>query len=90
MEYNNFGIFDITLPETLNLPQNAAVWVSDVVISNTMPTLGTGSGTIRHNFYRGLWPKYFFERLNLFEFFGANNTFLKLFGQLNEILITNY
>ena len=43
--------FDITLPETLNLPQNAACWVSDVVISNTMPTLGTGSGTLRHNFY---------------------------------------
>ena len=43
--------FDITLPETLNLPQNAACWGSDVVISNTMPTLGTGSGTLRHNFY---------------------------------------
>ena len=43
--------FDITLPETRILPHNAACWVSDVVISNTMPTLGTGSGTLRHMFY---------------------------------------
>ena len=42
---------DIILPETLNLPQNAACWISDVVISNTMPNLGTGSGTLRHMFY---------------------------------------
>ena len=43
--------FDITLPETLVLPPNAAVYVTDVVISNTMPYLGSGSGSLRHMFY---------------------------------------
>ena len=43
--------FDITLPETLVLPHNAVVYVTDVVISNTMPSLGSGSGTLRHSFY---------------------------------------
>ena len=43
--------FEITLPETLSLPPNAACYVTDVVISNTMPTLGTAGGTVNHNFY---------------------------------------
>ena len=43
--------FDISLPETLVLPPNAAVFVTDVVISNTMPSLGSGSGSLRHMFY---------------------------------------
>ena len=43
--------FDISLPETLVLPPNAAVYVTDVVISNTMPSLGSGSGSLRHTFY---------------------------------------
>ena len=42
---------EITLPETLSLPPNAACYVTDVVISNTMPTLGTAAGTINHNLY---------------------------------------
>ena len=46
-----FTNFEITLPETLSLPPNAACYVTDVVISNTMPTLGTAAGTINHNFY---------------------------------------
>ena len=43
--------FDISLPETLVLPPNAAVYVTDVVISNTMPSLGSGSGSMRNIFY---------------------------------------
>ena len=43
--------FEITLPETMSLPHNAACYVTDVVISNTMPTLGTAAGTVYHSFY---------------------------------------
>ena len=43
--------FEITLPETMSLPQNAACYVTDVVISNSFSTLGTASGTINHTFY---------------------------------------
>ena len=43
--------FEITLPETTSLPHNAACYVTDVVISNTMPTLGAAAGTIYHTFY---------------------------------------
>ena len=43
--------FEITLPETISLPQNAACYVADVVISNTMPTVGTSAGTLTHTFY---------------------------------------
>ena len=43
--------FEITLPETMSLPANAACYVTDVVISNSFSTLGTASGTINHTFY---------------------------------------
>ena len=43
--------FDVSLPETLTLPPNACVYTTDVVISNTMPPLGSGSGSFRHIFY---------------------------------------
>lgn len=59
--------FDISLPETLVLPPNACVYTTDVVISNTMPSLGSGSGTLRHIFY-------FLERYNGLTF--LNRTYL--------------
>ena len=43
--------FDISLPETLVLPPTACVYTTDVVISNTMPSLGSGNGSFRHIFY---------------------------------------
>ena len=43
--------FEISLPETPPLPSHAFCYVCDGVISNTMPTLGTGSGSLRHFFY---------------------------------------
>ena len=59
--------FDISLPETLVLPPNACVYTTDVVISNTMPSLGSGSWSFRHIFY-------FLERYNGLTF--LNRTYL--------------
>ena len=35
----------------MSLPHGTACYVTGVVISNTMPTLGTAAGTIHHTFY---------------------------------------